>query len=71
MSESERCLELLNLIWAEGFWVQMIDTSPEPFRARVLCYDDSVPEFEDFGVSRVAALESLWVVMVTGLRLEA
>jgi hypothetical protein len=71
VNESERCLELLNLIWAEGFWVQVIDTVPEPFRARVLCYDDSVPEFEGFGVSRVAVLESLWAVMVTGLRLEA
>jgi hypothetical protein len=70
VNESARCLELLTLIWAEGFWVQVIDTGPEPFRARVLCYDDSVPEFEGFGVSQVAALESLWAVMVKELRLE-
>jgi hypothetical protein len=48
----------------------VIDTGPEPFRARVLCYDDSLPEFEGFGASQVAALESLWAVMVKVLRIK-
>jgi hypothetical protein len=71
MNETERCLELLGRMWNEGFWVQVVDTGPEPFQARVLCYDDSVPEFAGFGASRVAALEDLWGVMVQELRLDS
>jgi hypothetical protein len=70
MDDTKRCLELLTRIWGEGFWVQVIDTGPKPFQARVLCYDDSIPEFEGFGDTRLEALEELWVVLVKELKLD-
>jgi hypothetical protein len=71
VSDAERCLEVLEGLWGEGFWVQVFDTGPHPFGARVLCYDDTVPEYEGHGQTRLEALEDLWAVVLRGTGLSS